>query len=260
MGHGINCDRELEYALQKAGADAARVHVDELIARPHILRESQISALPGGFSYGDDTFAGNIFAKKIIYSRLKDAIAGQLEKENLFFGVCNGNQIGSMMNLIPVFEGCFSEPETVFTYNNSARYEDRGNIHLKVVSPKSYWLSGVDMLRNIPVGHGEGKFYTTPETLKALYERGLVALKYVREDGLPANGAYPANPNSSLDDIAGIASEQVLLLMPHLERAIYPYNQDGWTRRKSELKRKGLTPPEEGDGMKIFRNAVKYFE
>jgi phosphoribosylformylglycinamidine (FGAM) synthase-like amidotransferase family enzyme len=235
------------------------VHVDDLIEKPHILGDAQILAFPGGFAHGDDTFAGNIFAKRIIYSWLKDAIDEYLEKGNLVFGVCNGDQIGSMMNLIPVFGEYFSEPETVFTNNDSARYEDRGNIHMRVVSQKSHWLKGIDMLRNIPTGHGEGKFYTAPETLKALYEKGLVALKYVREDGTPANGTYPVNPNGSIDDIAGLASEQVLMLMPHPERAIEYYNQDGWTRRKSVLKRRGEAMPEEGEGMKIFRNAVAYF-
>lgn len=259
VGYGINCDRELQYALNRAGSEAERVHLNTMIENPHMLKEYQILALAGGFSFGDDTFAGNIFAKKILYSPLKDMIYEHLEKENLVFGVCNGNQIGSLLNLIPVFGEYLSEPETVYTNNSSARYEDRGNVHLKVVSQKSHWLRGIEMLYNIPVGHGEGKFYTKPETLKELYKRGLVALEYAREDGEPANGAYPVNPNGSIDDIAGLASEHVLMLMPHPERAIFSCNQDGWTRRKSELKRKGIPLQEEGDGMKVFRNAVEYF-
>ena len=260
VGYGINCDRELEYAFNKTGADAERVHLNELL-NGHNLEQYQIIGLPGGFSFGDDTFSGNIFAKKIIYSQsLKDAFAKHLGDGKLIFGVCNGNQIGTMLNLIPVFDKYFAKPETAYTNNKSARYEDRGNINLKVVSHISPWLRGIDTLHNIPVGHGEGKFYTTPENLKKLYAKGYVALKYVNKDGNPANGKYPINPNGSVDDIAGLASEQVLMLMPHPERAIKYYNQDGWTRRKSWAKRRGESLPEEGDGMQIFRNAVKYFE
>jgi phosphoribosylformylglycinamidine synthase len=258
VGHGINCDRELGEAFRRAGADVEYVHLKELIEGRKNIREYHIVALPGGFSFGDDTFAGNIFAKKIIYSPLKDALNRHLDEGKLMFGVCNGNQIGTVLNLIPVFNNHFEEPEIAFTNNDSARYEDRGNIHLRVVSNKSHWLKDIEILRRIPVGHGEGKFYTTPQILRELYERDLVALKYCHENGSLANRQYPINPNGSIDDIAGLASEQVLLLMPHPERAMEPYNQDDWTRRKSILKRQGLELPTHGDGMQIFYNGVKY--
>lgn len=259
VGHEINCDRELEYALEKAGADARHVHLNELLAGRE-LEQCHIIALPGGFAFGDDTFAGNIFAKKIIYSQLREAFMKHLDNGKLIFGVCNGNQVGTLLNLIPVFGAPFDEPEVAYTYNSSARYEDRGNIHLKVVSRRSRWLEGIEVLHNIAVGHGEGRFYTTPKALKALYEKDLVALKYVHPDGSPARGSYPVNPNGSIDDIAGLASGQVLLLMPHPERAIEPWNQDGWTRRRSILKRKGVPFPAEGEGMMIFRNGVEYMQ
>ena len=260
VGYGINCDRELEEAFRRAGAEPVRVHLNELLAG-HDASPYQILALPGGFSFGDDTFSGNIFAKKIIYnSPVKEAFVRHLDDGKLVFGVCNGNQIGTMLNLIPVLGDYFGEPEIAYTNNDSARYEDRGNIHLTVVSQRSHWLKGINMLHNIAVGHGEGRFYTKPETLQKLCEDGLVALKYAHEDGTPADGEYPINPNGSIGDIAGLASEQVLMMMPHPERAIEPYNQDGWTRRKSWLKRRGEALPAEGDGMKIFRNAVEYFD
>jgi phosphoribosylformylglycinamidine synthase I len=257
MGHGINCDRELEEAFRRAGADAERVHLNDLLDgkkadRYHIL------ALPGGFAFGDDTFAGNIFDKKILFSPVREAFRRHLEGGRLVFGGCNGNQIGTVMNLIPAFGAALGAPELAYTYNSSARYEDRGNIHLKVESRRSHWLKGLEMLRNIPVGHGEGRFYTTPRILRRLRAEGLVALRYVDEDGRPARGRYPVNPNGSIGDIAGLASEQVLLLMPHPERAIEPWNQDGWTRRRSLLRRQGKSLPDEGDGMRIFRNGVEY--
>lgn len=257
VGHGILCDRELEEALRRAGADAERVHLNDLLdgkraERYHIL------GLPGGFSFGDDTFAGNIFAKKVLSSPLREAFRRHLDGGRLVFGVCNGNQIGTMMNLIPAFGEPLGAPEVAYTNNSSARFEDRGNIHLKVVSRKSAWLRGLDMLRNIPVAHGEGRFYTTPKVLGRLRSGKLVALRYATEKGAPARGRYPINPNNSIDDIAGLASEQVLLMMPHPERAIEPQNQDGWTRRRSLLRRRGRDLPAEGDGMGIFRNGVEH--
>ncbi len=257
VGHGILCDRELEEAFRRAGADAERVHLNDLLDGRR-AEAYHVLALPGGFSFGDDTFAGNIFAKKILHNPLREAFRRHLGEGKLVFGVCNGNQTGTMMNLIPAFGEPLGEPEVAYTYNSSARFEDRGNIHLKVVSQRSHWLGGLGTLRNIPVAHGEGRFYTTPKALARLRSEKLVALKYATEKGAHARGRYPLNPNDSIDDIAGLASEQVLLMMPHPERAIEPVNQDGWTRRRSLLRRAGKELPAEGDGMGIFRNGVEY--
>jgi phosphoribosylformylglycinamidine synthase I len=257
VGHGILCDRELEEALRRAGADAERVHLNDLLDGRK-AGEYHILTLPGGFAFGDDTFAGNIFAKKVLHNPLREAFRRHLEEGRLIFGVCNGNQIGTMMNLIPVFGEPLGEPEVAYTYNSSARFEDRGNIHLKVVSQRSRWLKGLKALHNIPVAHGEGRFYTTPRVLARLRAEKLVALKYTDEKGAPARGRYPLNPNDSIEDIAGLATEQVLLMMPHPERAIEALNQDGWTRRRSLLRRQGKDISPEGEGMAIFRNGVEY--
>jgi phosphoribosylformylglycinamidine synthase I len=258
IGNGINCDYELQEAFRLAGAEAERIHLNDLLKGAD-MEHYDIIGLPGGFSFGDDTFAGNILAKKIIHSELKRKFVHHLDKGGLIFGACNGNQIGPVMNLIPAFGEVLGEPEIAYTNNDSARYEDRGNINLKVVSEKSHWLKEIKQLNNIPVGHGEGKFYAEDAVIRELYRLDIVALKYCRADGKLADGKYPANPNGSIDDIAGLATEQVLLMMPHPERAIRSYNQDGWTRRKSLLKREGMKLPEEGDGMKIIRNGVDYF-
>jgi phosphoribosylformylglycinamidine synthase len=257
VGHGILCDRELEEALRRAGADAERIHLNDLLDGKR-AGDYHILALPGGFSFGDDTFAGNIFAKKIRSNPLRGAFRRHLDEGRLVFGVCNGNQTGTMMNLIPAFGEPLGEPEAAYTYNSSARFEDRGNIHLRVVSQRSHWLKGIRLLRNIPVAHGEGRFYTGPKVLARLRSEKLVALKYADEKGALAGGRYPLNPNDSMEDIAGLASEQVLLMMPHPERAIEAVNQDSWTRRRSLLRRQGRELPAEGEGMAIFKNGVEY--
>lgn len=262
VGEGINCDRELGNIFQRAGSDVDRINLRDFLEGKVDLRQYHILGFAGGFSYGDDCGGGNIFAKKIKHNQnLKEGVVQHLEDGKLICGFCNGNQTSTFLNLIPVEGEYFSEPEVAYSFNDSARYEDRGNIHLKVVSGKSHWLKGLEgsVLRNIAIGHGEGKF--TPkddQTLEQLHERGLIALKYAHHDGSLAEGVYPINPNGSIDDIAGLASEQVLLMMPHPERAITAYNQDGWTRRKSVLKRQGLSLPDEGEGLLIVNNGVDY--
>ncbi|MBN2418010.1 MAG: phosphoribosylformylglycinamidine synthase subunit PurQ, partial [Deltaproteobacteria bacterium] len=83
------------------------------------------------------------------------------------------------------------------------------------------------------------------------------------KDGKPANGAWPFNPNGSIRDIAGISDPtgRIFGLMPHPE-AFHSYmNHPDWTRKKEEFLRKGKSPEKkEGDGIRIFRNAVNYIE
>ena len=109
--------------------------------------------------------------------------------------------------------------------------------------------------------NSEGNFYTTPEILQTLKDNDQIVFRYVMEDDSPANGVFPFNPNGALEDIAAITdpSGRILGMMPHPERFHTFTNHPYWARIKEELKRKGEPLPEEGEGMKIFRNAVKYF-
>jgi phosphoribosylformylglycinamidine synthase len=103
----------------------------------------------------------------------------------------------------------------------------------------------------VPIAHGEGRFICKDEaTLQQLETAGQVVLRYCDEAGNP--GPYPINPNGSQADIAGIcdATGQVLGLMPHPERHVLPTQHPQWTRQ-------GLK--NEGDGLRLFKNAVNYF-
>jgi phosphoribosylformylglycinamidine synthase len=108
----------------------------------------------------------------------------------------------------------------------------------------------IDRPIEVPVAHGEGRFVTrSAAALAALRAAGLVALRYVAANGgLPS---YPENPNGSEDNIAGICNPggNVLGLMPHPENAVFPYQHPRWTREPLR---------EEGDGLVIFRNAIRY--
>src|SRR5437667_138570 len=104
---------------------------------------------------------------------------------------------------------------------------------------------------HVPVAHGEGNLICREKwILRGLEQSGQVVLRYVDAEGKP--GPYPINPNGSQDDVAGLcdASGRVLGLMPHPERHVLPTQHPRWTRQ-------GLAP--EGEGLRLFRNAVQYF-
>ena len=91
-GYGLNCDHETKFALDQSGAEARRVHVNELISRQVSLQSYHLLALPGGFSWGDDHGAGVILGL-----RLKMALQSELEEfiqaGKVIIGICNGFQV-----------------------------------------------------------------------------------------------------------------------------------------------------------------------
>jgi phosphoribosylformylglycinamidine synthase len=114
----------------------------------------------------------------------------------------------------------------------------------------------------LPVRHGEGKFFTTADILGSLVENHQIAVQYALPDGQLAQGAFPANPNGSIMDIAGICDPtgRVFGLMPHPEGFNHWTNHPEWTR-SSELAKRGMAKAPDGvaPGIRIFKNAVDYF-
>ncbi|MDP6670399.1 MAG: phosphoribosylformylglycinamidine synthase I [archaeon] len=257
-GYGVNCDEETAFSFKKAGADAKIVHVNDLIKNPGQLKDFQIFAFPGGFSYGDDTGSGNALANKMRNLLWQDLMEF-VDQEKLIIGICNGFQVIANLGLLPEAGGKYGERTVALAPNNSARYECRW-VSLKGISKKCVFTKGIDGIR-MPVAHGEGKFTASKEVLDALVENDQVVFKYAKGSGL-AEGEFPFNPNGSVLDIAGICNEtgRILGLMPHPERNIFFTQQDDWTKQKEVLKRKGEKLPVEGAGMKIFRNAVAHFK
>jgi len=244
---GTNCDREAAFAMECAGATTQRVHINELREKPDLLDQSQILVLSGGFSYGDDVSAGKILANQLEHF-LGDAVRAFRAQEKLILGICNGFQALLKAGLILPPDPDDGQQITL-AHNTNGRFSDRW-VNLKVTSRKSPFLTGIEAL-DVPVAHGEGRFSCKKDwILRGLEQSGQIVLRYHDPNGSPA--AYPFNPNGSQDDIAGLcdASGYVLGLMPHPERHILPTQHPHWTRR---------TSAPEGDGMKIFRNAVNYF-
>jgi len=258
-GFGINCDWETETAFERAGASAERVHVNDLIDGHRRMSDYQILAFPGGFSYGDDIRSGKVLANKV-YTNLADPLKKFIEDKKLIIGICNGFQVMVNLGLISDVPATRLEQRVTLTNNDSYRYEDRW-VTLRAFSDKCIFTRGIDLIY-LPVAHGEGKFFADDATIDRIEKNGQVALRYTLPNGDPANRSFPENPNGSLNDIAGVSDDtgRIFGMMPHPERHMEFTNHPRWTAIKEKLRREGKPLPEEGDGMKIFRNAVGYFK
>jgi phosphoribosylformylglycinamidine synthase len=243
---GANCDEETQFAFERAGSRTDRVHVQRLRENAQLLRKYDILAIPGGFTYGDDVAAGKILAVELA-SFLADALREFRDAEKLIIGICNGFQVLLKAGVIvpPDEDG----PLATLAHNSGGHFEARWT-HLQARPGNCVWLTGCDRL-TLPVAHGEGRFVCRKEwILQGLEQAGQIVLHYSAPEGQPAG--FPFNPSGSQGNVAGIcdATGRVLGLMPHPERHILPTQHPRWNRD-------GLR--EEGDGLKLFRNAVEYF-
>ena len=161
--------------------------------------------LPGGFAHGDYLRAGAIAR----FSPVMPALVRFAERGGLVLGSCNGFQILCEAGLLP----------GALLRNASLQYRCQW-VHLRVEStatPFTASLAAGRVLR-MPISHGEGRYHADPETLRRLHGEGRVIFRYCAPDGTLSP---EANPNGSLEHIAGICNGQgnVLGLMPHPERA-----------------------------------------
>lgn len=255
-GYGLNSEEETAYGFELAGASADIVHINDLVDSLCDLNKYQVLAFPGGFSYGDDTGAGNAYANK-----LRNHLWGEMEKfigqDKLVIGICNGCQIAANLGLVPAFNRHYGERQVALLHNDSARFVTRWT-DMKVMT-KSPWLEGIKQL-SLPIAHGEGKFFANKVSLKQLHDKKQIALQYIQ--GPMCNYLdLPANSNGSTDNIAGIIDEtgRILGLMPHPERGMFFVQRPDSAFLKEKYRREGKPIPEFSDGLQIFKNAVKYF-
>ncbi|MDD4954849.1 MAG: phosphoribosylformylglycinamidine synthase I [Candidatus Omnitrophica bacterium] len=247
---GTNCDKETEFAFSLAGAETYLRHVNQVKEKSD-LKDYQIIAMPGGFSYGDDLGAGKILSLELLLW-FKDQLKAFIAKGGLIIGICNGFQVLVKTGILPDAE--FKQTVTL-DYNDSGRFEDRwvylktkcGNPKAK--GPENIWLKDLPEIINLPVAHGEGKFFADKDILDRIERLNQVALRYSDVKGKSAG--YPLNPNGSLNAIAGITdiTGKVLGLMPHPERFMFKHQWFNW-------KEKEVSP----FGLKFFENGVSYFK
>jgi phosphoribosylformylglycinamidine synthase len=116
-------------------------------------------------------------------------------------------------------------------------------------TPENIWLKDLPEIINLPVAHGEGKFYAEKDILDKIENNNQVVLRYA--DSKSKLAGYPFNPNGSLNSIAGITDTtgKIFGLMPHPERFMFEHQWPSW-------KEKALEP----FGLQIFKNGVNYFK
>ncbi|MDB4412672.1 phosphoribosylformylglycinamidine synthase [bacterium] len=229
---GTNSEYDTAKAFTLAGATAEtpvfrnltpQAVEQSITALAEKISQSQILAIPGGFSAGDEPAGSGKFIATILRSpRVGDAVMDLLKnRDGLILGICNGFQALVKTGLVPYGE--IRDPKDgapTLTYNDIGRHIAR-YATTRISSNLSPWLAGCQVgdLHNVPFSHGEGKFYATEEDIRALSEAGQIATQYTDLSG-EASMDPEFNPNGSVYAIEGISSPcgRVLGKMGHTER------------------------------------------
>ncbi len=197
---GSNCDHDCYYVLN----DVMKVKTDYIWHKQDEISGYDCIVLPGGFSYGDYLRTGAIAR----FSPVMKSLIEYAEKGGLVIGICNGFQILLESGLLP---GAMLRNESLSFVCRDVRL----NVENSRVPFTSCCKKGE--ILEIPVAHGEGNYYADEKTIKMLEDGGRVVFRYCGRDG---KASKEANPNGSINDIAGICNEKgnVLGMMPHPER------------------------------------------
>lgn len=261
-GNGTNCEIETAYACKLAGFEVADiVHISKLLSGEVRLDNYHFLNLAGGFLDGDDLGSAKAGVNRFLHAHLdhsKEKIEDQLlefiSAGKLILGICNGFQLMVKLGLLPGFNKNYTNQKVTLTFNDSGRFENRW-VYLKVNSNSPCIFTKNIKEIYLPVRHGEGKFVTdNTDTLERIKSHHHIVLQYCKEDyPLKPTMEYPANPNGSIEAIAGICDESGRLfgLMPHPEAYLHYTNHPRWTREKL---------PEEGAGLMLFKNALHYIK
>ncbi|MFN8357525.1 MAG: phosphoribosylformylglycinamidine synthase subunit PurQ [Spirosomataceae bacterium] len=210
---GSNCDDDTVYVLRNLLGQ----EVVKLWHKDHDLQGCDFIILPGGFSYGDYLRSGAIAR----FSPIMDEVIAHANRGGYLFGICNGFQVLVEAGLLP----------GVLLRNEAGRFISR-NVYLKAETQMSLLTHGLDVHYpyKTPIAHAEGRYFANHETLKRINDNDQVLFRYCDSFGKVTE---EANPNGSLQNIAGICNEgrNVFGMMPHPERAadLLVGNVDGRT-------------------------------
>jgi len=241
FGDGINCERETALALQHSGAKTTILHINDLLKMPQKLREYDLMAIPGGFSFGDELGSGKLLALKIKHG-LMDEFREFVEQKKPIIGICNGFQVLVKLGLLT--SGIAEKPITL-THNTSGSFINKWvNLEINPDS-KCKWLSkNYDSDISLPIRHGEGRLSSnydfSDDILNELSKKGNVVLRY-KED-----------INGSIGNIAGICSDDGLIfgLMPHPEAAYFKITNTNSVSTNNSL--------DQGIGAIFFQGIIQY--
>ena len=211
MFPGSNCDRDVVWLTEGLLGQPTRMvwHQEEDISDVDVI------VIPGGFSYGDYLRCGAIAR----FSTVMKATITHAQKGKLVLGICNGFQILTEIGLLP----------GVLVRNQKLNFICN-QVPVKVENSDTPWTSAYTKgeVISLPIAHGEGHYYADPDTLQELENNCQILFRYCTQNG---EISPEANPNGSLNNIAGICNRQgnVLGMMPHPERASDPMlgNTDG---------------------------------
>ena len=229
---GTNCEYDMANAFNRYGGDSEIFVIRNLSAQDmedsvseftkHI-ENSQIIAIPGGFSGGDEPEGSAKFINAFFRNpKIKDAVESMLyARDGLMIGICNGFQALIKLGLVPFGKIVPLTAESpTLTYNTIGRHQSQLTL-TRICTNKSPWLSccNVGDIHNIPISHGEGRFVAPESVIKQLIANGQVSTQYVDLNGNPTMDVA-FNPNSSMYAIEGIISPdgRVLGKMGHTER------------------------------------------
>ena len=197
---GSNCDADTHYVLN----EVVGMRADFVWHGETSLEGYELVLLPGGFSYGDYLRTGAMAAHSPVLSAVRQAAGRGVP----VLGICNGFQILLEAGLLP----------GAMRRNSSLQFQCEW-VHLRVESTTTPFTAAArerEVLR-MPIAHADGSYFASPDTVRQLLDDDRVVWRYVDATGrrTPA-----ANPNGSLDDIAGIcnAARNVVGVMPHPER------------------------------------------
>lgn len=192
---GSNCDID----CYKAVEDTVGQKVDFVWHTATDLSGYDAILVPGGFSYGDYLRCGAIAR----FAPVMNEVIKAAEQGKFVLGICNGFQILTEAGLLP----------GVLRRNENLKFRCHSTL-LEVVNNNTAFTNQYNEgeIIDIPIAHGEGNYYCDEETLAKLQSNNQIVFRY----------KAGANPNGSLDDIAGISNERgnVVGMMPHPERAI----------------------------------------
>lgn len=237
---GSNGDREMAWSLFAAGFDVKDVHMTDLISGRETLEDIQMIVFVGGFSNSDVLGSAKGWAGAFLYNeKAKRALDNFYARPNtMSLGVCNGCQL--MIELGLLNSNHAEKPR--MEHNDSHKFESNF-VGVNIQKSSSIMLKSLESSTlGIWIAHGEGKFKLPYDQSK--YQ---IAMTYAYEN-------YPANPNGSDYNVAGISSDdgRHLVMMPHLERSIYPWN---WAHYESSRSGDEISP-----WIEAFINARQWIE
>lgn len=198
---GSNCDQDMVYVLQ----NIMKQRVVQLWHKDSDLQGCDFIVLPGGFSFGDYLRSGAIAR----FSPIMEKVIEFANAGGNVLGICNGFQILCEAGLLP----------GALLHNTSQKFISK-NTYIKSQTSNSRITAAINKNKAlcIPIAHGEGRYFADAETLKKLNNQDQILFRYCDEQGAISDAA---NPNGSLENIAGICNHQrnVFGMMPHPERA-----------------------------------------